>query len=219
MSLQRVISQAKSKSCNVFTLVIDGTHGADFNALLKDLIPYAEDHGFRFATVDTYSYLKSGTELRDHFRQNITDNRAFGYVAKQKIDEYFQNRAQRNFAEYAARLTETSSERLLFVVFGPARYGFRMVVAMSLLFLDVSLEYQEIAYKGSLLNFGFSWNIDAVEKYKIAYFVEWPLLEGYRKERMKAFDWYVDMNAPCRPVLLTVSDLLLSGTSPVFHCE
>jgi len=206
--LQRVISQAKSKSCNVFTLVIDGTHGADFNALLKDLIPYAEDHGFRFAAVDTYSYLKSGTELRDHFRQNITDNRAFGYVAKQKIDEYFQSRAQRNFAEYADRLTETSSERLLFVVFGPGALWLSDGCCDASLFLDVSREYQEIAYKGSLLNFGFSWNIDSVEKYKIAYFVEWPLLERYRKERMDEFDWYVDMNDPSRPVLLTVSDLL-----------
>lgn len=37
--LQRVISRAESKSGNVFTLVIDGTHGADFHALLKGLIP------------------------------------------------------------------------------------------------------------------------------------------------------------------------------------
>jgi len=206
--LQRVILQAKSKTCNIYTLVIDGTHGADFQALLKHLIPYAAEHGFRFAAVDTYSYLKSGTELRDQFRQNITDNRAFGYVAEQKIDEYFRRGAQRCYAEYAAKLKEVPSERSLLVVFGPGALWLSDGCCDASLFLDVSREYQEIAYKGSLLNFGFSWNIDAVEKYKIAYFVEWPLLEGYRKERMEAFDWYVDMNDPNRPVLLTVSDLL-----------
>lgn len=206
--LQRVISQEKSKTCSIFTLVIDGTHGADFQALLKYLIPYAADRGFRFSAVDTYSYLKSGTELRDHFRQNITDNRAFGYVAEQKVDEYFRSGAQRSYAEYAAKLKESSSERTLLVLFGPGSLWLSGGCCDASLFLDVSREYQEIAYKGSLLNFGFSWNIDAVEKYKIAYFVEWPLMEGYRKERMESFNWYVDMNDPSCPVLLSVNDLL-----------
>lgn len=205
--LQRVISQAKRAS-RVFTLVVDGTHGADFQALLKRLIPYIEDHGIRFAAVDTYGYLKSGTELRHQFRRNITDNRAFGYVSEQKIDEYFKSGAQRDFSEYAAGLTAAASEQTLFVVFGPGALWLTDGRCDASLFLDVSREYQEIAHKGSLLNFGFSWNIDTVEKYKIAYFVEWPLLEKYRKEWMDAFDWYVDMNDPSRPVLLSLSDLL-----------
>lgn len=206
--LQRVFSKAQRASGNVFTLVVDGTHGADFQALLKRLIPYGEERGFRFAAVDTYGYLKSGTELRDHFRRNITDNRAFGYVAEQKIDAYFRSGAQRDFAEYAEELSRTASEPTLFVVFGPGALWLSYGLFNASLFLDVSREYQEIAHKGNLLNFGFSWNIDAVEKYKIAYFVEWPLLETYRKEKLAAFDWYADMNDPRNPVHLSVRDLM-----------
>lgn len=206
--LQKVFSRAQSATNNVFTLAADGTHGADFQALLKRLIPYCEDCGFRFAIVDTYGYLKSGTELRYYFRRNITDNRAFGYVAEQKIDAYFRSGAQRDFAEYAAELMEGASGRTLLVVFGPGALWLCDGRCDASLFLDVSREYQEIAHKGSLLNFGFSWNIDAMEKYKVAYFVEWPLLEAYRKERLESFEWYVDLNDPQRPVLLTVRDLL-----------
>ncbi|MEI0739152.1 hypothetical protein VQ056_25305 [Paenibacillus sp. JTLBN-2024] len=77
--------------------------------------------------------------------------------------------------------------------------------------IDVSRrfrEYQELGHKQGLLNFGFTWNVDAVEAYKIAYFVEWPLLEAYRKERLEAFDLYVDMNDPSRPALLATGDLI-----------
>ncbi|MCJ8012722.1 class I mannose-6-phosphate isomerase [Paenibacillus sp. KQZ6P-2] len=204
--LQRVISQDQGTS-NVFTLVVDGTHGADFQALLKRLSPYAEEHGFCFVATDVYGYLKSGTELREHFHGNITDNRAFGYVSEAKIDEYFKSGAQRSFAEYADKLTNSASERTLFVIFGPGALWLCDGRCDASLFLDVSREYQEIAHKEGLLNFGLSWNVDAVEKYKIAYFVEWPVLETYRKERLESFDVYVDMNNPRCPMLLTVRDL------------
>ncbi|BFH65532.1 class I mannose-6-phosphate isomerase [Paenibacillus azoreducens] len=206
--LQQVISWAQGKAGSVFTLVVDGTHGADFQALLMRLIPYAEKQGFRFTAEDTYEYLKSGTELRDHFRRNITDNRAFGYVSEGKIDDYFRSAARHQFAEYAAEISEVADDRTLFVVFGPGALWLCDDCCDASVFLDVSREYQEIAHKQDLLNFGFTWNIDAVEKYKIAYFVEWPLLETYRKERLTAFDAYVDMNDPGRPVLLTIRDLL-----------
>ncbi|MEC0241455.1 class I mannose-6-phosphate isomerase [Paenibacillus dokdonensis] len=206
--LKRVISQAQDISSNVVTLVIDGTHGADFQALLKRLIPFAEEHGFRFAAADVYGYLKSGTELRQHFHRNITDNRAFGYVSEAKIDDYFWSGAQRIFMEYADEFVENASARTLFVIFGPGALWLCDGRCDGSLFLDVSREYQEIAHKEGLLNFGLSWNADAVEKYKIAYFVEWPLMEGYRKERLESFDVYVDMNDPRCPVLLTVRDLL-----------
>lgn len=206
--LERAFSLAQGQNGNVTTIVIDGTHGADFQSLLKRLIPYAEKQGFRFAASDTYGYLKSGAELREHFRRNITDNRAFGYVAEGNIDEYFRDGSQRRFEEHAARLAETAAERTVFVVFGPGALwlcGGRCDASM---FLDVSREYQELAHKQGLLNFGFTWNVDAVEAYKIAYFVEWPLLEAYRKERLEAFDLYVDMNDPSRPALLATGDLI-----------
>ncbi|MDR9853336.1 class I mannose-6-phosphate isomerase [Paenibacillus sp. VCA1] len=206
--LERAVFQAHGKSGYVATLAIDGTHGADFQALLRRLIPYAEKQGFRFAAADTYGYLKSGTELRNHFRRNITDNRAFGYIAEGSIEEYFANDARERFAAYAAEVSESAAEPTLFVVFGPGALWVCDGRCDASMYLDVSREYQEKAHKQGLLNFGFAWNADAVEAYKIAYFVEWPLLEAYRKERLEAFDLYVDMNDPDRPVLLTIRDLL-----------
>ncbi|MWV46655.1 mannose-6-phosphate isomerase [Paenibacillus sp. HJL G12] len=208
--LQRVISNAQGIKSSIVTLVVDGTHGADFQALLMRLIPYAEERGFRFVAADVYGYLKSGVELREHFSANITDNRAFGYVSEEKIDAYFRSGARREWAEYADGLTESAEDRVrtLLVVFGPGAKWLCDGRGDISLFLDVSREYQEIAHKQELLNFGMSWNADAVEKYKIAYFVEWPILETYRKERLPSFDVYVDMNNPVCPVLLTARDLM-----------
>ncbi|NGP45951.1 mannose-6-phosphate isomerase [Bacillaceae bacterium SIJ1] len=205
--LEHVLAEVEDKQKDVVTFVIDGTHGADFQALLQKALPFVQERGLRFEVLDTYGYLKSGSELRQHFQKNITDNRAFGYVADQKLDEYFRAGTQNDFSTYVTELKKTANEPTVCIVFGPGALWVSNGCADVSIFLDVSREHQEIAHKNGLLNFGFSWNVDAVEKYKIAYFLEWPLLETYRKETLTAFDWYVDMNEPKDPVALTVGDL------------
>lgn len=46
-----------------------------------------------------------------------------------------------------------------------------------------------------------------MEKYKIALFVEWPILETYRKHILDQMDYYIDLNQPKQPVMTAVPSL------------
>ncbi|MGG1636120.1 class I mannose-6-phosphate isomerase [Paenibacillus sp. FSL K6-3182] len=184
-------------------IIVDGTHGADFQSFIRHAASAIEKQGWSLNVQSTAGYLKSGETLREEFDRNITENRAFGYVTEDEIEAYFVLDARETLA---TRLKEQNG-RTAIIVFGPGAYWLAGERIGTVLFLDVSREYQQIQHKKQLLNFGMSWNRDSVEKYKISYFVEWPILETYRKRIFQNIDLYLDMNKPEEPVFLTISDL------------
>lgn len=207
--LRRVLESVQRHSGPTYLLAIDGTHGAPFQLILQKLIDTLEKNGEGVAIHSTADYLLSGEELRDRFAANITDNRAFGYVTEGRLPDYFEPEAQGRLKDKLTRSqsAEGSSAPSVIIVFGPGADWLVDSAADELVFLDVSREYQQVEYKRQLLNFGMSWNRDSVEKYKIAYFVEWPILEGYRKQLLQRDFTYLDMNQPSRPVMTHSSAL------------
>jgi mannose-6-phosphate isomerase class I len=93
------------------------------------------------------------------------------------------------------------------LVFGPGAHWLSESQERISLFMDLSRENQQLQYRNGLLNYGMSWNRDALEKYKIAFFVEWPVLEAYRTKIVSKVDYYVDMNEPKRPVFTGFAEL------------
>ena len=205
-------------------VVIDGTHGADFGMVAEKLASHFEERGCAVRQFKTSDYLKSGAALRELFKENITDNRAFGFVTSGTLADYFVANAQDKFYDHylsGAYLLAPSEEAAspiapgLTLVYGPGAFWLSNLTSGEAdarydlkLFVDVSREYQELGHKADLLNWGFEYNLDGVEKYKIAYFVEWPILESYRANHLTHFDYYVDLNQPTTPVVTTVKDLL-----------
>jgi mannose-6-phosphate isomerase class I len=154
--------------------------------------------------------MKTGEELRLQFKDNIKENRAFGYVTDAQIDAYFQQNAQAKLDEQIDRIQARSDgNKQVIVVCGPGAYWLMNGKHHLAVYFDVSREYQQLQHRKDLLNFGMDWNIDVTEKYKISYFVEWPILETYRKRNLENFHIYVDMNSPELPVFAAVSDLKL----------
>ncbi|MBV7504363.1 class I mannose-6-phosphate isomerase [Bacillus sp. sid0103] len=186
-------------------VVIDGTHGVDYQKFLQPLIATIEKQGYTPIVHSTAGYIKSGEALREQFAVNITDNRAFGYVVEADISAYFVDHAQSSLA--ASLQKEDSTGKKVAIVFGPGAYWLTEGTCDVVYFLDLSREAQQTEYKKNLLNFGMTWNRDFVEKYKIAYFVEWPILETYRKKLLSRIDVYVDMNNPNKPVTTTGAGL------------
>ncbi|MCM3749382.1 class I mannose-6-phosphate isomerase [Paenibacillus pasadenensis] len=185
--------------------VIDGTHGASFQSVIRRAVDALEQQGHRVIVLGSSSFLRSGEELRQQFARNITDNRAFGYVTDAAIEAYFLPDAREN---YANMLQAAQAEAPAVVItFGPGSYWLAQESCEISYFLDVSREQQQLEHKGQLLNFGFNWNRDEVEKYKIALFVEWPVLEPYRASILESVHYYVDMNQPANPVLATTRSL------------
>lgn len=182
-------------------LCVDGTNGADFRSMVTHILEHLGQNGFSVEIQSTSDYLKSHSQLQEHFRKNITDNRAFGYVTNGEISDYFIPGARSLFESKCKEFTGSYGDsKKVFILYGPGAYWLAEGKGDQFLFLDVSREYQQIQYKNQLPNFGMNWNSDFVVQYKIAYFVEWPILEKYRKNLLDKIDIYVDMNRPEEPV-------------------
>ncbi|MDF2958458.1 MAG: mannose-6-phosphate isomerase [Paenibacillus sp.] len=183
---------------------IDGTHGADFERIRQVLEQaYAAD---KVAFLATGTYLMTGEQIRNHFQENITDNRAFGYFTNEEISSYFQADSKERFTALLEGLRQ--EDYSLIIVIGTGAHWLGGDRYDLNIFADVSREWQQVKHKLGMLNFGFDSNIDNVEKYKIALFVEWPVLETYRKRHLSEMDYYLDMNNEELPVLTAVSGLL-----------
>lgn len=188
-------------------IALDGTHGVAFQHVTEQIVPFLQESGYVVDIFSTYNFTKSGEELRELFKDNITDNRAFGYfVDDYSIDSYFHSNAK---SELTQAIEKSQAPKRIVIVSGPGACWIRNHSYDLTFFLDLSRENQQIKHKNEdLLNFGMSWNIDGVEKYKIALFVEWPILENYRKSLFSDIQYYVDMNDETAPVMVKVKDLI-----------
>jgi len=190
-------------------LALDGTHGADFDGFADALAHHLSAHDIAAERVPASRYLRSTAELRERFADNITDNRAFGYMVEADIADYYRADARERWqAELSGSDTGGGSGEIyvMKLLYGPGA-GWLCEGSAPTLFLDLSRESQQRLHQGTLGNFGFDDNRDALEKYKIAFFVEWPILEGYRKQLLPTCGLYLDMNDPVRPVAVSVGDL------------
>lgn len=202
----QVVHFIEGRKTSNIVLAFDGSNGADYLTLLQKLTAILEKRNYVLNIQCTSSYLKSGTNLRELFKENITDNRAFGFVTEAEIADYFAEGAKEELKNTVS--SSCKGENSISIVFGPGSYWLCDGICDLLCFLDVSREYQQIEYKKQLLNFGMDWNKDFVEKYKIAYFVEWPILENYRKNIFDKIDFYLDLNNPKNPVAVQGKDLV-----------
>lgn len=197
---------------------VDGTHGADFARIRLEWERRCAEAGWKLLVIGTEQFLRSAAEIREAFRANITDNRAFGYVTDAGIGSYFradaleQCRGQLQAAMAAAEgfpAAGGANAGHVVLLLGTGAHWLSQELADVSVFCDLPREHQQALHKRELCNFALDRNEDALEKYKIAFFVEWPILEGYRKQHLSAFDWYVDMADPEHPVAVTVEGLRL----------
>jgi mannose-6-phosphate isomerase class I len=206
---QTIKQSLKFTNDDIKYVAIDGTHGISFQAFKEKAIHYFTQHKYQVKVIDTSRFLKTEEQIRKYFENNITDNRAFGYVATNTLKDYFKENVFAMFKDTLLEELNTfnyGKKRICFVV-GTGSYWINHGNYNLSLFLDISRELQQMKHKKNLLNFGFSNNQDAVEKYKIAYFVEWPILENYRKEKLGDFDYYIDINNEDKPTITSVQEL------------
>ncbi|WP_342549088.1 class I mannose-6-phosphate isomerase [Paenibacillus sp. FSL P2-0089] len=202
-----LLQLASEKGSGNLYVAFDGTHGAPFQTVLQRAVDALEQAGHSVSLIGSGSYLKSGEELREFFAANITDNRAFGYFTDGSIEDYFRDGAREEAARRLDEAEPGADSAAFCIVFGPGAYWLGEGRFDLSFYLDVSREYQQAGHRQELLSFGLNWNRDAVEKYKIALFVEWPILETYRKQILDQMDYYIDLNQPKQPVMTAVPSL------------
>jgi mannose-6-phosphate isomerase class I len=207
--LGQITKDIFEKMNNLYVVTVDGTHGVNFKHVISVLKHAFEKRSITVTSISTNDFLKTGEEIRELFKENISDNRVFGYVSEHTIKEYFKDEAKNEWQRIIAEKMKRKypDEKHVMIIWGTGAHYLGGEYSDVSIFLDVSREYQQHKHKQGMLNFAFNWNKDTVEKYKIAYFIEWPILETYRKETLSSFNYYVDVNDEKHPKVVSVNDL------------
>ena len=89
------------------------------------MIQSLEKQGYSTLVMETSRFIKTSKALRQHFQQNITDNRAFGYFTEGTIEDYFRPNAKQEAASTlhdATTATTHSRLPLCVITCGPGAY-------------------------------------------------------------------------------------------------
>ena len=94
-------------------------------------------------------------------------------------------------------------------------------------YLDLTREEITRRQKGDLINLAEAGAdrpaaASASQKYKHAYYVEWPILERYRREMLPMVEWYVDANCQTAPRLVKSSvlqEMIAAASQRPFRCK
>ncbi|MUG86848.1 mannose-6-phosphate isomerase [Paenibacillus timonensis] len=204
------ILSAYQETAGTFYITLDGTHGADFSALLDPLRQACEKEGIPFSSDFTAKYVKPEGELRSEMAAYLTDNRAFGYKANDvRPMRYFRNDAK---AFLEKKALEDAPGDGIYVLYGPGAALLAGKEPDLAFFADYSRENQQLRHAQRMGSFGFGESDDKVETYKHCLFLEWPVWEPYRQDWLtlngghpnKKACYYMDLNRPNAPVWLPV---------------
>ncbi len=167
-----------------------GVHDAEVLKALGEAFPGAA----LYLSADA---MKSEKELWDILGQDITDDEIFGYLTRQTIEVYFD-------PDKVARMREKieSDRHGLRIVYG---VGASYLVSEGLLvYLDMARwEIQMRFRRNEVSNVGFR-NSDkrAGLQYKQAFFVDWRVLDRWKKKLWKRMDYILDTNVPGAPKMI-----------------
>lgn len=142
--------------------------------------------------------MKSESELFSILKDDITDDRVFGYMTRYTMDVYFDEN------EVASMRKDIMSCRSdIVVVYGTGAsyvYGNPDV----LVYLDMARwEIQMRFRKHSVSNVGFdNKDIGPAYQYKQGFFVDWRILDRWKKQILHDVDWFLDTNVPDEPKMI-----------------
>ncbi|NMO96444.1 class I mannose-6-phosphate isomerase [Paenibacillus lemnae] len=193
-------------------VLLDGTHGTDFDALIQALQGVCEREGIASSANSTSAYLKPEERLRHDMASYLTDNRAFGFTAHGVSPlQYFREDAQQDARN---QLQSAVSQGGIHVLYGPGAALLAGEYGDISFYADFSRENQQLRHANGMGSFGLGDTSDKVETYKDCYFLQWPVWETYRREWLAHYEtlalnkaFYIDMNQPDNPVGLPVQAL------------
>jgi mannose-6-phosphate isomerase class I len=176
-------------------LVCDLYPGADAEEILSAfmklhprLVIHSDDCAYDEQTIDAL------------MRKNMTDDRVFGIMTTDYLDEYFDPYK----IEESRRQIAANSEGLLFIIGVGAALIPPPQERFLLLYFDMERWEIQLRYRRGMANWK-SGNHDAsiLLKYKRGYFIEWRLADKHKKSIWDRIDYYVDTNAASRAAMIT----------------
>jgi len=185
--LARLIGDIRREKAAPVRVRCDGMWGVAWEEVAATLLRLLKEAGWRAQAYFTTAALRPEDELRTHFAPWLTDNPVFGRVAERPITDYFQ---PETYSELVAAFMRDGSHDVAFL-FGP--YAVSPMTRSTDLTLYIDLPREDVVafHRQGGLNLGFETPAPAETKYKIAYYVEWPLLERHKKQVLPEVDYYI----------------------------
>ncbi len=165
--------------------VYDCYPGVDKSSLLSLLKEI--DHKLLIDT-DTCKLTEEG--LHKIFDKNITEDRVFGYMVKDRLESCFD---QVKVAEIKKEIDQHKNEIIFIVGVGASLLAKGEIHY----YLDLTRWEIQLRYRKGMPNWLFG-NPQApfLTKYKIGYFVEWRLADAHKEEQFDQVDYWLDANDP-----------------------
>ncbi len=138
--------------------------------------------------IRTRDILRSEDELDDVFRDNLSDDRVFGFMSRKDIDVVFDPCK----LEDARHAVSTASGKVLVIGVGAALVTDRQDL---LLYFDINRWEIQLRYRSGMPNW--LWHDEKapiLEKYKRGFFIEWRLADRHKDGLLERMDYILDGN-------------------------
>ena len=182
------------KSAGVDTLIVEcyqGVNDEEVLAALKACLPEAS----LYLSSDA---MKSQEQLYDVLKGDITDDEIFGYMTRYTIDVYFDEQKVAKMRENMA-----SDKSDLKVIYGVGASYISEGTGV-LAYLDMARwEIQMRFRRNEVSNVGFANSCERASlQYKQAFFVDWRILDRWKKKIYSRMDFIVDTNVSGQPKMI-----------------
>lgn len=193
-----VLEQFSTRKGKKNILVLECYHGVHDQEVIKAI----ESHLTADIILSKYSLLPE-TEIEKLVYPEVTDDEVFGYISRLRIEQFFDHDKVKVIQK---QLKESKSD--LIVVFG---IGASLICKHPTLriYLDMARwEIQQRFRRNEISNFGVSnHHVKASLQYKQAFFVDWRVLDRFKKRIWDQCDYFLDTNRIHQPKMLKASDL------------
>lgn len=142
--------------------------------------------------------MKDQDRLYSILKDDITDDRIFGYMTRYTMDVYFDEDKVASMRERIA--ADTSDIRIVYGTGASYVCGDQDV----LIYLDMARwEIQMRFRKKTVSNVGFdNKEAGASYQYKQGFFVDWRILDRWKKKIFRKIDWFLDTNVQDEPKMI-----------------
>lgn len=146
--------------------------------------------------IDTDDYKRSEEDLHIRYDKNITDDRVFGYMVEDRLEQCF---CSAKMAEGKKAIEEHAGEVIFVVGVGASLFAKGDIHY----YFDITRWEIQLRFRAGSSNWMFH-NAAApiLTKYKIGFFVEWRLADLHKEEQFAAVDYWVDANVMNEPRII-----------------
>ena len=189
-----LLEAVKEKSNSRNIIVIETYQGVLFDDVLdqirKRLLPAV--------VVESTDYMLSEESVREMTRQDVTDDRIFGYMTRLRMDDFFE---KENLTAIQQKVQAIDTGTIL--VFGP---GATLIAPDSdiLVYADMARwEIQQRMRDNKVNNLGIGNKTESMEsKYKRGYFVDWRVCDRLKRQLYDKWDYLLDTNTMHQPKMV-----------------